>query len=306
MSDIVVVGQMARDLVLRVRAAPGPGESVPVRSRRELLGGKGANQAVALAQLGDAPVLVGVVGDDDVGERLRTQAAADGVDVGHVVRRRDAESALIVDIVDDAAAWRYLEDIPGDMLVGERDVFAASGPIDAAESVVIQLQQPATTALEAARLARSAGARVVLDGAPDAPAARGSLLACADVLRADAREAEQLTGTRVDGLPAAREVVRTLCAAGPSLVVVEVGGEGNLVGLPDGEEFLPHLPAERVDTTGAGDALVATLTHALSLGAPARRAARLAVAAAAVTTEHAGGRPRLTADALRRRAEQAG
>ncbi len=64
----MVVGQIARDLVLVVDEVPGPGSSAPVRERREMLGGKGANIAVGLAQLGAPVKLVGVVGDDDIGD----------------------------------------------------------------------------------------------------------------------------------------------------------------------------------------------------------------------------------------------
>jgi sugar/nucleoside kinase (ribokinase family) len=62
-ADVIVAGQIARDLVLVVDDVPGAGQSAAVRQRREMLGGKGANQAVALAQLGMRVALLGVVGD---------------------------------------------------------------------------------------------------------------------------------------------------------------------------------------------------------------------------------------------------
>lgn len=65
-----------------------------------MLGGKGANQAVALAQLGMRPALVAVAGDDGTGTRLIAQAERDGIDVSAVTRRRDCATALRVDIVD--------------------------------------------------------------------------------------------------------------------------------------------------------------------------------------------------------------
>lgn len=78
--EAVVVGQIARDLVLVVDEVPGPGGSADVRRRREMLGGKGANQAVALAQLGVSAGLVGVVGDDEVGARLLGRTERDRID----------------------------------------------------------------------------------------------------------------------------------------------------------------------------------------------------------------------------------
>ena len=97
--QVVVVGQVARDLVLVVDELPGSGGSVNVRQRREILGGKGANIAVSLAQLGVPVALVGVVGDDGVGGDLLAQCRSDGIDLTALVQRPESESALIVDVV---------------------------------------------------------------------------------------------------------------------------------------------------------------------------------------------------------------
>jgi len=126
-ADVVVAGQIARDLVLVVGDVPGPGGSAPVSQRREMLGGKGANQAVALAQLGVAPALVGVVGADETGQKLLAQAERDGIAVAGVVRRPETRTGLIVDVVDSGGQWRYLEDLPEPVLLTEADVQAAAG-----------------------------------------------------------------------------------------------------------------------------------------------------------------------------------
>jgi ribokinase len=295
-SEVVVVGQVARDLVVEVPDAPAAGSPAEVRHRPEVLGGKGANQAVALGQLGTSVSLVGVVGEDLVGDALRARARADRIGTTHVVRRRGAETALIVDVVDEHGRRRYLEHFPAATLVTETDVFAAAAPICAAGSLIVQLQQPAPAALLAARLAHTAGTRVVLDGAPEDP----ELLALADVVRADAHDTELLAGQPVADVETAADAAAGLRRRGPSLVVLEVAGRGNLFAGPEGTWFVPYVETEVVDTTGAGDALIATLTSALTRRRPLETAARLAVAAAAATTEHAGGRPRLTRPALDR------
>ena len=183
-----MVGQIARDLVLVVDEVPGSGGTVPVRERREMLGGKGANIAVGLAQLGAPVRLVGVVGDDDTGARLIARAAADGIGTEAVVQRQDCATGLIVDLVADG--WRYLEHLPDGVLLREDDV--PTDLIARAATVVVQLQQPPEVALKAARAAHG---RVVLDGAPER--LRAELLACADVVRADHQEAELLSGRKI-------------------------------------------------------------------------------------------------------------
>ena len=186
--DVIVFGQIARDLVLVVDAVPTASRSADVYQRRELLGGQGANQAVGLAQLGMRPALAGVVGEDQVGQRLLTQAGQDRVDVSAVARRPGVRTALIVDIVDATGQWRYLEDVPAGMLLTEADVIAARHLFLPGRWVSVQLQQPPAAALAAATLAHRAGGKVVLDGAPDEDC-RDALLDVADVVRADAREA---------------------------------------------------------------------------------------------------------------------
>ncbi|NKE55945.1 hypothetical protein FXN61_03530 [Lentzea sp. PSKA42] len=282
---MVVVGQIARDLVLVVDEVPGPGGTAPVRERREMLGGKGANIAVGLAQLGAPVQLVGVVGDDDIGERLIARAAADGIGTEAVVRRPRCDTGLIVDVVADG--WRYLEDLPDGVLLREDDL-----PIDLiarAAVVVVQLQQPPEVALKAARAATGC---VVLDGAPHG--LRDELLASADVLRADHREAELLSGRTITSADDAVRAAHDVREQGPKLVAFAVDDVGNAFVWDGGELVLPLGDAEVVDTTGGGDAFVAALTFALTRGDSPADAARRAVQASGATVSHPGGRPDLT------------
>jgi ribokinase len=292
-NGVVVIGQVARDLVLVVADVPDSGGTATVRTRLEMLGGKGANIAVALAQL-DVPVaLLGVVGDDQVGDHLLDQAKSDRINTGPVIRRVSTASALIVDLVTTDGKWRYLEHIPAAVLLTEADVRSAAAAVSSAASVVIQLQQPSAAALAAARLARDSGRRVVLDGAPADDERRAALLAAADVLRVDQREGEILTGEALDSTQAALRAGRALLGRGPSLVALATAG-GNVFVWDDEHCVIPHVDTEIRDTTGAGDAFVAALTAALTRGQNPRQAARLAVAAAAATVGHPGGRPDLT------------
>ncbi|MDZ5442956.1 PfkB family carbohydrate kinase [Micromonospora sp. 4G57] len=296
--DAIAVGQVARDLVLLVDEVPGASRAALVRRRRELLGGKGANQAVGLAQLGARVGLLGVVGLDEVGDRLLGQARSDGIDVAPVVRREGTPSALIVDVVDAHGRWRYLEDIPEETLLTEADVAGAEDVVRAARAVLVQLQQPLPAALAAARCARAADRLVLLDGAPDDPDGATELLTLADVLRADAREAGLIVGDPPKDADAGLRAGRELLGRGPSLVAIEVAGEGNAFAWPGGELFVPLSETPTVDTTGAGDAFVAALTVGLLRGDPPERTARYAVAAAGATVGHPGGRPALSAAAI--------
>jgi ribokinase len=321
-----VVGQLARDLVLSVAELPGPGAAADAADRREQLGGKGANQAVALAQLGVRPRLVAVAGDDVIGDVLLDQARADGIDVSTVVRRRGTLTGLIVEVLDARAEYRYVQDLP---LLTVADVRGATRALATADAVLVQLQQPPAAALTAARIGHEAGRLVVLDGAPpnageaESPAAPSStggtgsstasagpggppgysgravpvagglpvdLLAAADVVRADAKEA------------AVWRDAGALLEHGPRLVAFAQPDGGNLFVWRDGRVVVPPTDEKVVDTTGGGDAFVAALTDALLRGLHYVDAACWAVAAAGATVGHAGGRPHLSEAGLRERA----
>jgi ribokinase len=287
---VVVVGQVARDLVLRVDDVPEPGGSVLADERYELLGGKGANIAVGLAQLAVPVALVGVVGDDAAGRDVLAQADADGMDTRGVVVRAGGTTALLLDLTDGRGTRRLVEHVPGEVLLTEQDVVAASEVLAGASTLVLQLQQPAAALLAAARAA-GAGARVVLDGAPEAEV--DALLAAAAVLRADAHEGELLVGHPVDSVEAGLAAARGLLDRGPALVALEVAGAANVLVWSGGESVEPFGDVDVTDPTGGGDSFVAGLVAALEGGARPEEAGRRATAAAAGTVARLGGRPRL-------------
>jgi ribokinase len=311
MPDVVVVGEIGRDLVLGIDEMPAGGGSADVRHRRELLGGKGANQAVALRQLSVDVALVGVVGDDAAGDDVLRQARADGIDVDAVARRGGASTALLVDVVEGGGVRRLLEHRPDEVLLRPDDVRAAGAVLRSARMVLVQLQQPGPAVLAALEIAREAGVPVVADGAPADDRTRDAVLAGAAVLRADDTEAGLLLGETPDGVDEAVEAARSLLDQGPEVVALASGSEANVVAWRGGHVVMPLLDAQPVDPTGAGDSFVAALAAAILRGEHPGDAAWAAAAAAASTVAHLGGRPdldpvRLAAAAGRARAEHAG
>ncbi|MCG7287296.1 PfkB family carbohydrate kinase [Cellulomonas sp. ACRRI] len=324
---VVVVGQVGRDLVLTVDGVPDAGGSADVRGRSELLGGKGANQARACRQLGAAAALVGVVGDDPAGRLVLDEARAATLDVGGVVVRAAARTALLVDVVGPPGERRLLEHVEPSVLLTPADVEASAERLRAADAVLLQLQQPADAVRAALRLLAprpsgpgedegprgapggrppdSAGPLLVADGAGDDAALVAELLAAGAVLRADAEEAATLAGRPVRGVDDALAAAADLVGRGARAVRLAAGPEGDVVAWPGGHVVTPLLGDDPADPTGAGDASTAALAVALATGRSPAEAAWWAAVAARRTVGHPGGRPDLDPGTLAAEAAEA-
>jgi ribokinase len=271
---IAVVGSINLDLVVTVERHPAPGETVMGGDRRELPGGKGANQAVAVARLGADVAMVGRVGSDPQGTRLRDHLADEGIDVAHVTVDDDAPTGMALIAVDGSGENTIVVSPGANARVGASDVEAAGDVLAGAAVTLLQHEVPGS-AVSAAIAA--AGGTVVLNPAPARALARE-----VDVLVPNRGELVKLARREGDPVELARGLERA------KAVVVTLGAEG--VAVVEGER-VERIEAPRVhavDSTGAGDAFCGALAQALADGADLVEAARWAVRVAAVSVTRVG------------------
>jgi ribokinase len=278
----VVVGSLNMDLVLGVPELPGRGQTLLSRSLDRSPGGKGANQAVALARLGAQVEMVGAVGTDGDGAALLGALQAAGVSTRFVAERPAAPTGLAVVCVDPRGDNAIVVAPGANATLGPADVRAAAAALHHAEVLLLQLEVPLECVLAAARLGGEHGALVVLNAAP-ATTLPGHVLAAVGVLVVNQGEAAALGGRGAPG-----EVAARLREEGPGVVVVTLGGDGCVVADERGVASLPAYRVPVVDTTGAGDCFAAAFGLGLAEGRPARQAARLASAAAALAVTRRG------------------
>lgn len=276
------------DLTLLVGRLPGPGETVlSTQPGVTSPGGKGANQAAAAAAFGADVRMIGRVGDDDAGRSLVADLAERGVDVACVLATDGARTGGASIAVDPSGENVILVDPGANGLVTAADISGAG--LTGAAVVLVQLEIP-QPAVHAALQAASGTALAILNPAPATTVSPG-LLSLADVLVPNRSELAGLTGAAVPADPGAvARLARTLGAD----VVVTLGSAGALVVPRQGsavQVLAPRVPA--VDATGAGDSFCGVLAVSLAQGAELAEAARLAVAAAAISTTALGARGRL-------------
>lgn len=275
--SVVVVGSINVDLIVQLPALPAAGETVIGGTFSRSPGGKGGNQAVAVARLGARTWFVGLTGDDDLGTEARRDLKDAGVDVSHV-GTADAPTGVAAILVDGHGEnlIAVASGANGNLAGGHvRDAFEDI-PHDRAV-VLANLEIPDDAVAAASEEAAARGWPFVLNAAPARPAP-SSVLARCDLVVANQAEAEQLDGADT----AARAVVVTRGAQ---------GAEIRRPGLDAHHQ--PAFPVEVVDTTGAGDAFVATVAWALAGGRDLEDAVRLAAAAGALACREVGARAAL-------------
>ena len=289
---IVVVGSLNADFVIRVTRFPVPGETIVGQEFHVFPGGKGANQAYGAARLGARVAMIGQVGNDSQAEWLRSNLASGGVDVAQVHAQADVSSGVAT-ITIDAQGQNQIIIVPGANGTFHPSALARSrAVIEAAGHLLLQLEIPLLTVEAAARLARQAGAKVLLDPAPAQPLS-SELLGLADYLTPNETELAILTGTSPTHLKRAEaaRLAKVLLGRGARKVIVKLGEQGALLVTKNEVQFWPAIPVTAVDTTAAGDAFNAAFAAALTKGLSESDAGHYATAAAACSVTRAGAQP---------------
>lgn len=291
MPHIIVVGSLNMDLVVRTPNMPAPGETVLGSDFQTIPGGKGANQAVGVARLGAKVSMVGRVGADAFGETLRANLQEDGIDTTHVLTDMETPSGVALITLEEAGQNSIVVASGANMHLTPEDVAAAFTQIGDVDVIVLQLESPLESVLEAARQGRALGAKVVLNPAPARPLPN-ELLALVDVLVPNESETALLAGHPVNTLDQAENAAIKLFARGVGAVVLTLGSRGALV--VETELASVHLPpygVQVVDTTAAGDAFVAGLSTGLGENFELHEAAKLGNAAGALAVTKLGAQP---------------
>ncbi|MEU5419274.1 ribokinase [Streptomyces sp. NPDC020799] len=291
MYDVLVVGSANADLTVRVGRRPDAGETVLGSDLVESPGGKGANQAAAAARLGTRTALLAKVGDDAYGELVLAGQRASGAEVRHVVVEKGARTGTAMIIVGADGDNSIVVSPGANAHLSPADVRASREVIAGSAVVSLQLEIPEETVREAVRVARETATRVVLNPSPP-PAGDldPELFEAADPLVVNEHEARRISELHCAG---AREWITGLRRMGARSVVVTLGGRGALVldATDDEPAVVPGVPAEVVDTTGAGDAFTGALAGQLATGASLLEAARFAVRVGAATVSKSGAQP---------------
>jgi len=289
MGRVFVAGSINMDVVATADRHPKVGETVAGTAVHYFPGGKGANQAVASAKLGAPTTLIGRLGSDEFGQRLRTFLAAQAVDLTHVEDTAEAHTGTAIITVADADNTIVV--VPGaNALVSAEDV--AAPVLTKGDIAVSQFEIPQATIRAFFQRARTAGATTILNPAPAIMFGK-DLLDFVDILILNETELGFLTSTELrDSDDPARFVEAATPLRGDGRVICVTLGKRGVVALIDGEaSLIAGRVVKAVDTTGAGDCFVGALASQLARGTAIRDALDYANAAASICVQRMGAAP---------------
>lgn len=288
---IVVVGSINMDLVSRVSVIPRAGETIFGHNFTTHGGGKGANQAVGVARLGYPVKLIGMVGRDSFGERLRDQLGREGVSTQEIGESEEATGSATI-LVDDEGQ-NCIVVTPGAngsltpaLLSEKRDVLQSAGV------VLAQLEIPVETVLRLVEMCQGMRVPLILDPAP-AVKLPPEILRGVTWFTPNETEAEFYSGDAESEMATLERLKRL----GVSGLILKRGSAGCLLVEEDGSSHrIAARAVHAIDTTAAGDAFNAAFAVALMRGNRPSECAQFATMAAAISVTRLGAQPSLATD----------
>ncbi|PAD17463.1 ribokinase [Shouchella clausii] len=284
--QVVVVGSLNYDLVLKQERLPYKGETYTADDLIQGPGGKGANQAVQCAKLGLSTAMIGKVGEDRFGEALLGTLRAVGInDEG--VTRQGTTGLGVVHLLPDGDYYSTL--LKGaNYLLTEADINEKMDLIQNCEYLLLQQEVPAHIVEYVIDIAHLSNCQIVLNNAP-ARFIKEESLKKVDLLVVNETEAAYMDGTPVNSIKEAERVSSKLLQRVQQAVILTLGEKGAVVAH---HSSIFHVPAKKVtavDATGAGDSYIGALVYSLQKGESYENAASFASEVSALTVSKYGG-----------------
>jgi ribokinase len=289
---IVVVGSINTDLVAVTQRMPTAGETVVGSDFQIHPGGKGANQAVAVARLGYPVRLIGRVGKDTFGAELRTHLENAGVEITGV-STSDGVSGVAVIVVSGNGDNRIVLAPGANSKVTPEDIDANISILRSAGMVLAQLEIPLETVEYLARICARENVPLILDPAPAMDLPRGIFKDIAWFTPNQTEAAFYLGNKNPEANPQAlAEMAKMLLSNGCRGVALKLGVHGTyLRSRGDMGSLVPAFSVNAIDTTAAGDAFNGGFATALMLGKSPLDSAAFAAAVAAISVTRSGAQP---------------
>ncbi|MBD3308350.1 ribokinase [candidate division KSB3 bacterium] len=295
---IVVIGSANIDLIMKTETIPQAGQIYTDGVFATACGGKGANQAVALARLDAHVEFIGRIGQDPFGDILRQNLEHEGVLTTHLIADHEVHTGTVSILINAQGDNAMVADYGSNLRLCPEDIDNIADVIRQADLVLLQCEVPEPPNIRASALAQDAGVPVIMNPASIVPSnlemLRGISLITPNLGEAEALAA--LAGTQfpaaMNPVEKAEQAARVLRdAAGIERIIVTLGSQGAVYVDAQGSQAFEAFPITQVDVTGAGDCFTATIAYGMATGYPRDEAVTFASAAAALAVSRLGAQP---------------
>ncbi len=287
MKKIIVLGSTNTDMVITGKKIPVPGETISGGRFMMNPGGKGANQAVAVARLSakrGACTFIAKVGDDLFGRDTAVRMKKDAISAHLVIDRKEPSGTALI-LVDAKGQNVISVALGANGTLAPKDVAPFKKEIEGAAALLMQLETPLETVAWATKVAHDAGVPVVLNPAPTAKLPR-TLYPMIDWITPNETEAELLTGVKVVDAASAAKATAVLKNRGVKHVIITMGTKGCWCG--DCGKIFPAHKVKAVDCVAAGDTFNGAFVVALAEGRSCAEAIDFAQKASAIAVTRPG------------------
>jgi ribokinase len=286
-TKIIVVGSSNTDMVIQTKDLPRPGETVIGGAFFMNPGGKGANQAVAVARLGGVVSFICKTGSDIFGHQAQQLFDEEGIDTSYVFSDKKSPSGVALITVDENAENCIAVASGANANLRPEDIKQAEEAIGDADFILMQLEIPLETVSFVAQMATERNRKVILNPAP-AQNLPKELFEKLYVITPNETEAELLSGIKITDETSTKEAAKKIFAQGVKNVVITLGAKGALIYSGDTFETIPAQKVKAKDTTAAGDIFNGALTVALAEGRNLKDAVFFACKASAISVTRIG------------------
>ena len=289
MKKILVIGSSNTDLIYRVKEFPVAGETIEGLSFLQVMGGKGANQAMAAHRLGGDVAFITSLGNDSNGHHTMEYFRQEGLDVSHAQVVKDIPSGTAMILVDDQGENCIVINAGANGELTPQYVRQVEDQINASDMIVMQMEVPYESVQLVSALCRQYGKRFILNVAP-AKMLDPEIVRSTNVLIVNQTEAETISQKSIEVI-GQEAMLDELLAMGAEAIVLTLGSKGCLFKNKDQQLFIPAFTVKALDTTAAGDTFCGALAASLGRDMDWEKALTFASAAAALSVTVMGAQP---------------
>lgn len=289
---ILIIGNSNIDFIFKVPYLPSPGETIIADNMITAFGGKGANQAITLKQLGAKVIFLTKLGKDPYGEKYRSYLIEKGIESKWILKDRKLLTGMAIIELSAKGENRIVVSPGANASLSSKDIEKINSKWNEINIFLTQLEIPFETVNIGLKLARKNGAITLLNPSP-AKKLPINILSMVDYLIPNEVEAEILSGIKIKKDIDIERIGEVLLEMGSKNIVITLGDRGLFFKNKGEEIWMEAFKVNVVDTTAAGDAFLGAFAYSINEELPIRDVLKFANASGALATTKLGAQPSL-------------